>query len=124
MDIQAEHVAEAFERPGIARAAINNGGDIALHLGAVLQVFDALDALGQLPRQLPRGAQALHGRGDDPSRRYVQRMQQAVRVSDHTAFFLAAENEPGHIVEQGLTTEIFGNPQDQRTLDYVNGRFG
>jgi phosphate transport system ATP-binding protein len=51
-------------------------------------------------------------------------MQQAVRVSDHTAFFLAAENEPGHVVEQGLTTEIFSNPKDQRTLDYVNGRFG
>ncbi|MCF8526331.1 MAG: phosphate ABC transporter ATP-binding protein PstB [Candidatus Nanopelagicales bacterium] len=51
-------------------------------------------------------------------------MQQAVRVSDYTAFFLAAENEPGHVVEQGATTEIFGNPQDQRTLDYVNGRFG
>jgi phosphate transport system ATP-binding protein len=51
-------------------------------------------------------------------------MQQAVRVSDHTAFFLAAENEPGHVVEQGPTTEIFGNPTDQRTLDYVNGRFG
>jgi phosphate transport system ATP-binding protein len=51
-------------------------------------------------------------------------MQQAVRVSDYTAFFLAAENEPGHVVEQGPTTEIFGNPQDQRTLDYVNGRFG
>lgn len=51
-------------------------------------------------------------------------MQQAVRVSDYTAFFLAAENEPGHVVEQGLTTEIFGNPRDQRTLDYVNGRFG
>ncbi len=51
-------------------------------------------------------------------------MQQAVRVSDSTAFFLAAENEPGHVVEQGPTTEIFGNPRDQRTLDYVNGRFG
>ncbi len=51
-------------------------------------------------------------------------MQQAVRVSDSTAFFLAAENEPGHVVEQGPTTEIFSNPQDQRTLDYVNGRFG
>jgi len=51
-------------------------------------------------------------------------MQQAVRVSDYTAFFLAAENEPGHVVEQGPTTEIFGNPTDQRTLDYVNGRFG
>lgn len=51
-------------------------------------------------------------------------MQQAVRVSDRTAFFLAAENEPGHVVEQGATTDIFGNPRDERTLDYVNGRFG
>jgi phosphate transport system ATP-binding protein len=51
-------------------------------------------------------------------------MQQAVRVSDYTAFFLAEENQPGYVVEQGLTTEIFGNPRDQRTLDYVNGRFG
>jgi len=51
-------------------------------------------------------------------------MQQAVRVSDYTAFFLAAENEPGHVVEQGPTTDIFGNPRDPRTLDYVNGRFG
>ncbi len=51
-------------------------------------------------------------------------MQQAVRVADYTAFFLAAEHEPGHVVEQGVTTDIFGNPQDQRTLDYVNGRFG
>jgi len=51
-------------------------------------------------------------------------MQQAVRVSDYTAFFLAAENEPGRVVEQGITSEIFSNPQDQRTLDYVNGRFG
>lgn len=51
-------------------------------------------------------------------------MQQAVRVADNTAFFLAQDGEPGHVVEQGTTTEIFGNPQDQRTLDYVNGRFG
>ena len=51
-------------------------------------------------------------------------MQQAVRVSDYTAFFLAAENEPGYVIEQGRTTDIFSNPQDQRTLDYVNGRFG
>ena len=51
-------------------------------------------------------------------------MQQAVRVSDRTAFFLAAENEPGHVIEQGPTTEMFSSPQDERTLDYVNGRFG
>lgn len=51
-------------------------------------------------------------------------MQQAVRVADNTAFFLSSDGEPGRVIEQGPTTEIFGNPQDQRTLDYVNGRFG
>ena len=51
-------------------------------------------------------------------------MQQAQRVSDHCAFFLAAEGRPGHIVEQGPTADIFERPQDQRTDDYVNGRFG
>jgi phosphate transport system ATP-binding protein len=51
-------------------------------------------------------------------------MQQAHRVSDRCAFFLAAENEPGHVVEQGATTKMFENPDDPRTLDYVEGRFG
>jgi phosphate transport system ATP-binding protein len=51
-------------------------------------------------------------------------MQQAQRVSDRCAFFLAAENQPGYIVEQGDTESIFERPQDSRTADYVNGRFG
>ena len=51
-------------------------------------------------------------------------MQQAQRVSHQCAFFLAAENTPGHIVESGLTEQVFGNPIDPRTEDYVNGRFG
>jgi phosphate transport system ATP-binding protein len=51
-------------------------------------------------------------------------MQQAQRVSDHCAFFLAAENEPGHIVEAGTTEKLFSEPDDERTLDYVQGRFG
>jgi phosphate transport system ATP-binding protein len=51
-------------------------------------------------------------------------MQQAQRVSDHCAFFLAAENEPGRLVEQGSTEKMFGDPDDPRTLDYVHGRFG
>ena len=51
-------------------------------------------------------------------------MQQAQRVSDRCAFFLAAENQPGYIVEQGETESIFHSPQDTRTSDYVNGRFG
>ena len=51
-------------------------------------------------------------------------MQQAQRVSDLCAFFLAAENQPGVVVEQGPTDVMFSTPSDPRTLDYVQGRFG
>ncbi|CAB4559274.1 unannotated protein [freshwater metagenome] len=51
-------------------------------------------------------------------------MQQAQRVSDLCAFFLAAENQPGIVVEQGPTDVMFSTPTDPRTLDYVQGRFG
>ena len=51
-------------------------------------------------------------------------MQQAARVSQQCAFFLATQGTPGGIVESGDTTQIFGNPRDERTADYVNGRFG
>ena len=51
-------------------------------------------------------------------------MQQAQRVSDYCAFFLAEENQPGRVIEAGKTGTIFGSPTDQRTFDYVNGQFG
>jgi phosphate transport system ATP-binding protein len=51
-------------------------------------------------------------------------MQQAARVSDRCAFFLAEQGAPGHIVEYGPTDAMFDSPQDPRTTDYVNGRFG
>jgi phosphate transport system ATP-binding protein len=51
-------------------------------------------------------------------------MQQAARVSDLCAFFLAAHGTPGVIVEHGPTDAMFGSPRDERTNDYVNGRFG
>jgi phosphate transport system ATP-binding protein len=51
-------------------------------------------------------------------------MQQAARVSDQCAFFLATHNTPGVIVEHGDTASMFSAPQDSRTEDYVNGRFG
>jgi len=51
-------------------------------------------------------------------------MQQALRVSDTTAFFLSQDGNPGYIVEAGATSQIFEDPQDPRTADYVNGRFG
>ena len=46
-------------------------------------------------------------------------MQQAVRISDCTAFFLL-----GELVEFGETEEMFSQPKDQRTEDYITGRFG
>ena len=46
-------------------------------------------------------------------------MQQAVRISDNTAFFLL-----GELVEFGKTDELFGQPKDKRTEDYITGRFG
>ncbi|MFD4698582.1 phosphate ABC transporter ATP-binding protein [Streptomyces niveus] len=51
-------------------------------------------------------------------------MQQAARVSDRCAFFLAEQGTPGSIVEHGLTDAMFSHPADPRTADYVNGRFG
>jgi phosphate transport system ATP-binding protein len=52
-------------------------------------------------------------------------MQQAQRISDDCALFLVdGENMPGHIVEQRPTGELFENPSDPRTSDYVHGRFG
>jgi len=51
-------------------------------------------------------------------------MQQAQRVSDQTAFFLADDNVPGSVVEFGETEQVFNQPIDTRTNDYVNGHFG
>lgn len=51
-------------------------------------------------------------------------MQQAARVSQRCAFFLAEQGTPGGIVEYGPTAKIFGTPEDVRTADYVAGRFG
>ena len=46
-------------------------------------------------------------------------MQQASRISDNTAFFLV-----GEVIEYGKTMDIFQNPKNQKTEDYITGRFG
>jgi phosphate transport system ATP-binding protein len=51
-------------------------------------------------------------------------MQQASRVSQRTAFMLAAEDGVGRLVEFGRTDDIFTNPRDSRTEAYITGRFG
>jgi phosphate transport system ATP-binding protein len=51
-------------------------------------------------------------------------MQQAARVSDQTVFFSLNEHRQGVLVEASPTRELFTNPRDQRTEDYITGRFG
>ncbi len=51
-------------------------------------------------------------------------MQQAARVSDYTAFMLTDEKVSGQLVEFGQTEQLFTNPRDKRTEDYISGRFG
>ena len=51
-------------------------------------------------------------------------MQQAARASDYSAFFMMEEDRAGVLVEYGPTAEVFTNPKDKRTEDYITGRFG
>jgi phosphate transport system ATP-binding protein len=51
-------------------------------------------------------------------------MQQAARASDYTAFFNVDENRTGYLVEYGWTNEIFTNPKNELTEQYITGRFG
>jgi len=51
-------------------------------------------------------------------------MQQAARVSDYTAVMMPDENMVGRVIEFGPTKEIFTNPRDKRTEDYISGRIG
>jgi phosphate transport system ATP-binding protein len=51
-------------------------------------------------------------------------MQQAARVSDRTALMLAEEDRVGRLIEYGPTIDLFSKPADQRTEDYITGRFG
>lgn len=51
-------------------------------------------------------------------------MQQAARASDMSAFLMMEEDRSGVLVEYGTTSEIFTNPKDKRTEDYITGRFG
>jgi phosphate transport system ATP-binding protein len=51
-------------------------------------------------------------------------MQQAARVSDFTAFLMMDSDRAGMLVEYGPTRQLFTNPRDKRTEDYITGRFG
>jgi len=51
-------------------------------------------------------------------------MQQAARVADYTAVMMMAEDRAGEMIEYGPTRQVFTNPRDKRTEDYITGRFG
>ncbi len=51
-------------------------------------------------------------------------MQQAARISDYTAFLMMDEDRAGYLVEFGATAQIFTNPREKATEDYITGRFG
>jgi phosphate transport system ATP-binding protein len=51
-------------------------------------------------------------------------MQQAARISSYTAFMMINSKKSGTLVEYGLTPQIFTNPKDKQTEDYITGRFG
>ena len=61
--------------------------------------------------------------GGDDRDRHAQHAAGRTRVGS-CAFFLAEQGTPGVIVEHGPTDAMFASPQDPRTDDYVNGRFG
>jgi phosphate transport system ATP-binding protein len=51
-------------------------------------------------------------------------MEQATRISDMSAFLMIDENKVGRVVEYSRTSDMFANPKDKRTEDYISGLFG
>jgi phosphate transport system ATP-binding protein len=51
-------------------------------------------------------------------------MQQAGRASDFTAYFTMDSDRAGMMVEYGVTSQVFTNPRNKSTEDYISGRFG
>jgi phosphate transport system ATP-binding protein len=51
-------------------------------------------------------------------------MEQARRVSDWSLFLMIKDDKVGRLVEYNTTQEVFGSPKDERTYNYISGRFG
>ena len=134
-------VRECLERAGLwkeTRNRLNESG--AALSGGQLQRLCIARSLAVRPRVLlmdepcsaldPISTSVIEGTIKDLSQEITivivtHNMQQANRVSDNCALFLVdGEGMPGHIVEAGPTQEVFNNPIDPRTSDYVHGVFG
>jgi phosphate transport system ATP-binding protein len=134
-------VKECLERAGLWRETRNRLNESGAALsGGQLQRLCIARALAVRPRVLlmdepcsaldPISTSVIEGTIRDLSNDITivivtHNMQQAQRVSHNCALFLVdGEGQPGHIVEAGPTQNVFNNPIDPRTADYVHGVFG
>lgn len=134
-------VRECLERAGLWRETRNRLNESGAALsGGQLQRLCIARSLAVRPRVLlmdepcsaldPISTSVIEGTikelsGDITIVIVTHNMQQAQRVSHNCALFLVdGEGQPGHIVEAGPTEEVFNDPIDPRTADYVHGVFG
>ena len=121
---------EVKDRLGTAGGALSGGQQQRLCIARSLAVDPEVLLMDEPCSALDPGStrrieQTIHELRDQVTIVIVtHNMQQAARVSQQCAFFLAETGTPGGIVEAGATADIFERPQDPRTGDYVNGRFG
>src|SRR5262245_6932423 len=121
-------VADKLDQPG---TALSGGQQQRLCIARVLAVRPEIILMDEQCSDLdPVATLKIEDLMRDLARNYTivivtHNMQQAARVSDYTAFMLAAEHGVnGRLIEYGATNEIFTNPKDKRTEDYISGRFG
>ena len=123
-----EEVADKLDQPG---TALSGGQQQRLCIARVLAVNPEIILMDEPCSSLdPIATLKIEDLMRELVREYTivivtHNMQQAARVSDYTAFMLASEHGlHGQVIEYGATKEIFTNPRDKRTEDYITGRFG